>query len=289
MSAPLPISRNSLAVQPLISGPGAEITGVNLAAGLSDGLFRKIHDAFLQYQILVFRDQDLSPVRQLEFGRQFGEPQVHVLNQFHDPRYPELYLLSNLNEEGKPDGKHPDPGTQHWHTDGSWTQRRTIATMLYCLEAPHEGGKTEFADMYGAYNALTEATKNRLRVLEAVHHLSFHKKRRDPHPLTARQVRNSPPVQHRVVRIHPETGQPTVYLGDMAEHVAGMDYGRGRALIEQLNELITRSEFVYAHKWSPHDLVVWDNRCTLHRSTPYDTANERRVMRRLTVLDHPAD
>ena len=289
MSAPLPNSSNSLTVRPLMSGPGAEITGVNLAAGLSDDLFKQIHDAFLQYQILIFRNQNLSSERQLGFGRCFGEPQVHVLNQFHDHQYPELYLLSNLNEDGKPDGRHPDPGTLHWHTDGSWTQRRTVATMLYCLEAPGEGGETEFADMYRAYDALTEAMKNRLGLLEAVHHLNFHKKRRDPHPLTAKQVQNSPPVEHRVVRTHPETGQPTIYLGDMAEYIAGMDYKQGRALIEQLNELITRSEFVYAHKWNPHDLVVWDNRCTLHRSTPYDTATERRVMRRLTVLDHPAD
>jgi len=239
--------------------------------------------------VLIFRDQDLPSGCQLEFGRRFGEPQVHVLNQFHDRQHPELYLLSNLNEEGKPDGRHPDPGTLHWHTDGSWTQRRTIATMLYCLQAPREGGETELADMYRAYDALTGAMKMRLGLLEAVHHLNFHKKRRDPHPLTAEQVRNSPPVRHKIVRTHPETGKPTIYLGDMAEFIAGMDYMEGRALIEQLNELITRSEFVYAHKWNPRDLVVWDNRCTLHRSTPYDTRNERRAMRRLTVLDQPTD
>ncbi|MCH2210877.1 MAG: TauD/TfdA family dioxygenase [Fuerstiella sp.] len=283
-----PASSDDFVARSLPSALGAEIGGVNLAAGVTDDLFQQIYDAFLKYQVLVFRDQHLTSQQQLRFGQRFGEPQVHVLNQFHDQQYPELYLLTNLNEDGQPDGRHPDPGTLHWHTDGSWTQRRTIATMLCCLDAPCKGGETELADMYGAYEALSEAMRRRVESLSAVHHLNFHKKRRDPSPLTAEQVRNSPPVEHSIVRIHPETGRPTVYLGDMAELIAGMQYGEGRALIEQLNQLITCSEFVYAHQWQVGDLMVWDNRCTLHRSMPYDTASERRVMRRLTILDQPS-
>jgi len=287
MSVSPTTSSKNFRVRPLTPSFGAEIEGVNLATALSDALFKEIYEAFLQYQVLVFRDQDFPPERQLEFGRHFGEPQVHVLNQFHDSHHPELYLLSNLDKDGKPDGKHPDPGTLYWHTDGSWTQRRTIATMLYSLEVPRQGGETQLADMYRAYDALMDDMKTRLGSLKAVHHLNFHKQRRDPTPLTAEQVRNAPPVEHTVVRTHPETGQPTIYLGDMAEFIVGMDDEEGRALIEELNEFITREEFVYAHNWSPRELVVWDNRCTLHRSTPYDTGRERRVMRRLTILDKP--
>jgi len=285
MSSPPPPSSKNFTVRPLTSSFGAEIEGVNLATELSDAVFKEIYEAFLQYQVLVFRDQDFPSERQLEFGRRFGEPQVHVLNQFHDRQHPELYLLSNLDEDGKPDGKHPDPGTLYWHTDGSWTRRRTIATMLYSLEAPRQGGETQLADMYRAYDALTDGMKMRLRSLKAVHHLNFHKKRRDPIPLTAEQVRKAPPVEHRVVRTHPETGRPTIYLGDMAEYIVGMEYEEGRALIEELNEFITRAAFVYSHVWHPRELVIWDNRCTLHRSTPYATGTEPRVMRRLTVLD----
>ena len=193
--------------------------------------------------------------------------------------------MSNLDGDGQPDGRHPDPGTLYWHTDGSWTKRRTIVTMLYGIEVPRRGGATQFADMYGAYDALPDTLKKRLASLCAVHHLSFHKKRRDPTPLTEEQVRRAPPVEHEIVRRHPNTGRPTVYLGDMGETVVGMEYGEGRALIEELNERIVRRAFVYEHRWSPRDFVLWDNRCVLHRSTPYDTATERRVIRRLTVLD----
>ncbi|MEO2031955.1 MAG: TauD/TfdA family dioxygenase [Planctomycetaceae bacterium] len=280
-----PTSIKNFKVQPLTSDVGAKIEGVDLARELNDDLFNEIYQAFLHYQVLIFSDQDIPPERQLEFGRRFGEPQVHVLNQFHDRRFPELYVLSNLDEKGQPDGRHPDPGTLYWHTDGSWTKRRTIATMLYSIETPRQGGETQFANMYRAYDALTGSMKKRLDALEAVHHLNFHKQRRDPTPLTAEQVRSAPPVRHAVVRHHPETGQQTIYLGDMAESIVDLNREEGRALIERLNDFITRSEFVFSHKWSPREFVVWDNRCTLHRSTPYDTGTERRVMRRLTVLD----
>ena len=278
-------SSRHFTVRPLPSGFGAEILGVDLSSQTSDAFFNDIYDLFLQYQVLVIRDQSLPAERQLEFGRHFGELHVHVLNQFHHSQHPELYLLSNLDKDGKPDGRHPDPGTMYWHTDGSWTQCRTVATMLYSIEVPHRGGETQLADMYRACDALTEDMKSRLVSLKAVHHLKFHKQRRDPTPLTAEQIKNSPPIEHTVLRIHPETGRNTVYLGDMAEFIQGMGYDEGRALIEELNALITRPEFVYSHKWTAGELVLWDNRCTLHRSIPYDTSSERRVMRRLTVLD----
>ena len=143
--------------------------------------------------------------------------------------------------------------------------------MLYSLEAPCQGGETELADMVGAYEALTDDMKMRIGSLRVVHHLNFHKKRRDPNPLTAEQIRKAPPVEHDLVRIHPETGRPTIYLGDMAESIVGMGHHQGRALIEELNELITHSEFIYTHRWRPGDFVVWDNRCTLHRAMPYNT------------------
>jgi len=285
MSLSSPNSIKNFMARPLTSSLGAEIEGVDLATELSDVIFNKIYEALLRYQVLVFRDHDFPPERQLEFGQRFGEVQVHVLNQFHDHQYPELYILTNLDKEGKPDGKHPDPGSLYWHTDGSWTQRRTLATMLYSLEAPLQGGETQLADMYGAYEALTDEMKMCIGSLRAIHHLNFHKKRRDPVPLTAEQVRKTPPVEHDIVRIHSETGRPTVYLGDMAESIVGIEYDQSRLWIEELNELITRPEFIYTHKWRSRELVIWDNRCTLHRSMPYNTSAERRVMRRLTVLD----
>ena len=278
-------SGEGFAVRPLGPGIGAEIEGVNLAADIDGGLFAEIYDAFVRYKVLVFRDQDLPPVRQIDFARRFGEPQVHVLNQFHDREYPELYLLSNLDENDQPSGAHPDPGTAYFHTDGSWTTRRTIATMLYSLEAPRRGGETQVADMEQVYESLDDKMKERIRPLRAIHNLNFSKQRRDPVPLTEDQLRQTPPVEHPMVRIHPDSGRPSLYLGDHAESVVGMEYETGRALITELNALAVRPEFVYEHRWRARDLIVWDNRCVLHRASPYDTAAERRVIRRLTVLD----
>jgi taurine dioxygenase len=275
----------SLTIRKFTARLGAEVRDVDLGAAIDTKLFVEIYQALLRFQVLVFPDQDLPAARQVEFGRLFGEPQVHVLNQYHDRQHPELYLLSNLDQDGQPDGRHPDPGTLYWHTDGSWSRRRTIVTMLYSFEVPRRGGETHFADMYGAYDSLPDSLKRRLASLRAVHNLNFHKKRRDPTPLTEDQVRQAPPVEHDVVRHHPDTQRPTIYLGDMGETIVGMEYDTGRALIEEVNALIVHSELVYEHKWNPGELVLWDNRCVLHRSTPYDTATERRVIRRLTVLD----
>jgi taurine dioxygenase len=284
MSTPPANSVSSLTVRPLTPRIGAELDGVNLAADLDDALFRKIYEAFLQHHVLVFRDQDLPPARQVEFGRRFGEPQIHVLNQFHDSEHPELYLLSNLDDQGQPSGAHPDPGTVYWHTDGSWTERRTIATMLYSIEAPREGGETHIANMYAAYEALDDGMKERLDGLVAIHNLNFSRQRRDPTPLTEDQLNQVTPVEHAIVRVHPDTQRRCIYLGDHAETVVGMAYDEGRALIDELNELIIRSELVYEHHWQARELIVWDNRCALHRASPYDTGSERRVIRRLTVL-----
>ncbi len=150
---------------------------------------------------------------------------------------------------------------------------------------PIEGGLTEFCDMYGALEGLDDALKSRLEGSRAVHNLDFSRRRRHgDDPMSEAQRRAAPPVDHPVVRTHPETGRKCLFLGDHAECVMGVDYGVGRTLIEDLNRLAVRPELVYTHHWRPRDLMVWDNRCVLHRATDYDAARERRVIRRCTVL-----
>ena len=207
-------------------------------------------------------------------------------DQYHHRGHPELYFLSNLDENGRPNGEHPDRGTMFWHTDGSWTKRRTRATLIYSVEVPRQGGETHFADMYRAYETLDPEMNSRIADLCAVHNLDFSRRRRHGEdPMTEDQKRQVPPVEHPIVRVHPETGRKCIYLGDHAETIVGMDYEQGRVLIEELNRLATRPELVYEHKWRSRELIVWDNRCVLHRATGYDTARERRVMRRATVLE----
>ena len=271
--------------RPLSSALGAEVRGVDLSRPLDEGLFAAIYEAFLAYQVLLFRDQDVPAERHVALGRHFGEVQVHVMSQYHADGHPELYLLSNLDERGRPNGRHPDRGTLAWHTDGSWQRVTGQATILYAIEVPIEGGLTEFCDMYGALESLDDALKSRLEGLRAVHNLDFSRRRRHgDDPMSEAQRRAAPPVDHPVVRTHPETGRKCLFLGDHAECVMGVDYGVGRTLIEDLNRLAVRPELVYTHHWRPRDLMVWDNRCVLHRATDYDAARERRVIRRCTVL-----
>ncbi len=221
----------------------------------------------------MFAPQDLPPGRQVEFARHFGEVQVHVMNQYHADGYPELYRLSNLDAHGRPNGKHPDKGTLAWHTDGSWQRVTGQATIIYgeVMPGTGEGGETHFCDMYGAYERLDAAWKARIASMRAVHNLDFSRNRRHG-------------VDHPVVRTHPETGRKCLYLGDHAEYIVGLPYEEGRALIEELNALAIHPDLTYEHKWTIRELIVWDNRCVLHRATPYDASTQGRVIRRCTVL-----
>jgi taurine dioxygenase len=272
-------------VRSLSPNLGAELIGVDLARGVDDALFRDIYAAFLRHQVLLFGAQDLPPGRQVEFARHFGEVQIHVMNQYHADGYPELYRLSNVDEQGNPTGKHPDKGTLAWHTDGSWREVTGQATILYAEVVPAHGGETHYCDMYGAYERLSPQWKARVANLRAVHNLDFSRNRRHGEdPMTEAQRREVPPVDHPVVRTHPETGRKCLFLGDHAEYIVGMDYDEGRELIEELNALAVHPDLTYAHRWQPGQLILWDNRCLLHRATEYDVSREPRVIRRCTVL-----
>jgi len=273
------------ALRRLTPNLGAEILDVTLADAISDAVFAGIHRAFLEYQVLLFPAQDVPPERQVALARRFGEVQIHVMNQYHADGYPELYRLSNLDAEGKPNGRHPDKGTLAWHTDGSWRRRTGQATIIYGEVMPRRGGETHFCDMYGAYERLDSAWKQRIANLRAVHNLDFSRNRRHGEdPMTDEQRRATPPVDHPVVRTHPQTKRKCLFLGDHAESIVGMPYEEGRALIDELNALAPHPDLTYEHRWQPGQLLVWDNRCTMHRATPYDPVSEGRVIRRCTVL-----
>ncbi len=273
-------------VKPLHPHFGCEISGISLEEATSDATFPKIYEAFLTYQLILFRGVDLAPALQVALARRFGEVQVHVMNQYHGyADQPEIYVLSNVGTDGAPNGKHPDRGTLHWHTDGSWRPTPGLATMMYSERVPSVGGETEFADMYTAYDRLDDGWKARIAGLRAIHNLDFSRTRRHGEdPMTAAQKAAVPPVPHPVARPHPDTGRLAMFLGDHAETIEGWDYQHGRDFIEELSTLITPPDLVYSHKWQPGECMVWDNRCLLHRARPFDTAKEIRVMRRCTTL-----
>ena len=277
--------RRPFDVRPLTPKLGAEILGVNLAKGVSDDVFRAIYEAFLRYQVLLFPPQFLPPARQVEFARQFGEVQIHVMNQYHADGYPELYRLSNLDEHGKPNGKHPDRGTLAWHTDGSWSRVTGQATIIYGEVVSERRRRNALLRHVRRVRASRRRWKARIANLRAVHNLDFSRTRRHGEdPMTEEQRLAKPPVDHPIVRTHPETGRKCMYLGDHAEYIVGMPYDEGRALIEELNALAIHPDLTYEHRWKRGELIVWDNRCVMHRATAYDPFTERRVVRRCTVL-----
>ena len=272
-------------LSPLTPNLGAEVSGLELSLDLDDAEFHALYQAFLRYQVLLFPPQDLPPGNQVAFARRFGEVQVHVMNQYHADGYPELYRLSNLDRNGNPSGHHPDRGTLAWHTDGSWQRVTGQATIIYGEVMPQSGGETHFCDMYCAYERLSPSWKKRIAGLRAVHNLDFSRNRRHGEdPLTDAQRLARPPVDHPIVRTHPQTGRKCLFLGDHAEYVLGLPYDEGRGLIEELNALAVHADLTYEHRWKARELLVWDNRCVMHRATPYDAATQGRVIRRCTVL-----
>ena len=271
-------------VRPLTPHLGAEISGVNLADDLDDTVFSAIHKAFLQYQVLLFPPQEVPPAQQVRLARCFGKVQIHVMNQYHADGFPELYRLSNLDENGKPNGKHPDKGTLAWHTDGSWQRVTGHATLIYGEVMPESGGETHFADMYGAYERLSDAWKTRLTNLRAVHNLDFSRTRRHGEdPLTEAQRLAKPPVDHPVVRTHPETGRRSIYVNSgHTARFAGMSDEESKPLLDFLFAHQTRPEFTCRFSWQPASIALWDNRCVLHNPVN-DYHGYRRVMHRITL------
>jgi taurine dioxygenase len=273
-------------VKPLHKALGGEIVGITLEQAVSPAMFAKVYEAFLDYELILFRDVDLPPEVQVAFAKNFGEVNIHVLSQYHGYGHPEIYMLSNKDSDGKPSGKHPDRGTLYWHTDGSWKERTGQATMMYSeeLPPPGQGGETQFADMYAGYDLLPAGIKKKIEGKRAIHNFTFSRKRRHGEdPLTAKQSAEVPPVAHPIVRTHPETGRKAIFLGDHAESIEGMPYDEGRALIEEINVLATPPSNIYSHVWKPRECMVWDNRCTLHRATGFDESQYVRVMRRCTI------
>ncbi len=273
-----------LDLAPISPVMGAEVHGVDLARPMDDATFAAIRAAFGRHMLLRFPAQTLDEVALVAFSRRFGELQIHVLDEYRHPRFPEIYVLSNVDRTtGRTTGRHPDLGTLVWHSDLSFQRRPALATILYGIEVPKTGGETLFADLCGAYDALGDAMKRRIEGLRAVHDLDYSRQRAGAPPMTATQRAEAPPVDHPLVRTHPETGRKGLYISHHISRIQDLPEAESRALLAELMAHATGDRFVYANRWQTGDVVMWDNRCTMHRATEYDAAEERRVMHRTVV------
>lgn len=274
------------------SACGAEVVGLDLSRPLSNVDFARVHDAFLQHQVLIFRDQRLTPEEQVAFSHRFGPPVAHVLEGFRLEGHPEVLVISNKKQGNKPKGA--IYAGQYWHTDLSYVAEPAMASMLHAHEIPSIGGDTMFANMYLAYDTLSETMKGILAGLKGLHDYTYtyetvFSKLPDRPPLTETQRAQVPPVVHPVIRTHPKTGRKALYVNPgFTRSLVGMSDGESRALLGFLHEHSTRHEFIYRHRWRVGDVVIWDNRCTMHRAVAdYDMAEPRHMLRTTVAGDRP--
>jgi taurine dioxygenase len=247
---------------------GAEITGLDLSRPLPQRDFQRIHRAHLDHHLLVFRDQRITPQQQIDFSRRFGPLQIHVLRNFQLAGHPEVLVISNIIEDGKPVGL-GDAG-HFWHSDLSYKETPSLGSMLHAQELPAEGGDTLFANMHLAWDTLPAALRKVVQGARAEHsYLTQYEELRRRSPfrpaLTQAQIDEVKPVVHPVVRTHPETGRKALFVSEhFTTRIVGFPEDESRALLAELFAHSTQPEHVYRHQWRPHDMVFWDNRSLMH-------------------------
>jgi taurine dioxygenase len=283
MAIDLTSDGTALEGRPLTPCFGTEVGGLDLSQPLTSTVATGLQAAFERHLVLLFRGQRLSPEQHIAFSRNFGELEIHVLDQYHATAHPELFVLSNVGPDGRPNRVHPDRGTLVWHTDASFQRRPAYATILYAEAVPGVGGHTLFADTLTAFETLSEADRAWLASLSVIHDLSVSREKAGYGPLPAGQRARVPAVEHPLVRTHPSTGRRGIYLGSHAHRIVGLSDLESAGLIERLLAHATEPRFVYDHAWRPGDLLMWDNRAVLHRATEYDAAVEPRIVRRTVV------
>ncbi len=268
---------------------GAEVCGIDVAK-VTETQFGEVYDAFLDNGILLFRDQDITREQHIDFSRRFGELDRHdALPRDRHPDYPEILLVTN---EPNPDGSPSESrytGRQ-WHSDMSFTPVPSLGSLLRGITIPDVGGDTVFANMYLAYETLSDGMKKMIADLHGIQ-MAGTRKIANPEIGASRaeeQLKLNPPIAQPVVRVHPETGRKALYLGDKVKRFDGLTEEESQPLIKYLNAHATRFEFIYRHQWRRNDIVVWDNRCTMHLALGDFDETQRRHMERTTVLGTPS-
>lgn len=266
----------------------AEIAGVDTGAAMDGETFAHIRAALDEYSVLVFHDQSLDDEKQIAFSRRFGPLEIAgkanpgVGTPF--ARQSNLDLVTGTVIPPEDRRMIYQKGNYLWHSDSSFRAIPSLCSLLSARIVPPEGGDTEFATMRGAYDALPEDIKKKLEGLVAEHSLVFSRSTVTPNgAMTAEMKAELPGAWQAMVRVNPVNGRKNIYAGAHASHVIGWKREEGRAFIRWLNEFATTPQFRYSHKWRAGDLVIWDNRCVLHRATLYDTQRHRRLMQRTTV------
>ena len=278
-------------VRPIAGSFAAEVIGLDLARPLPQAGFARLHQAHLRHHVLVLRDQRITPAQQVAFSRRFGPLQIHVQRKFQLPGHPQVLVVSNIRQDGEPIGL-GDAG-HFWHSDLSYKERPSLGSLLHAQILPDEGGDTLFADQHAAYEALPEALKSAIADLHAEHsYLARYEELRARNPwrpaLSAQQIAEVRPVVHPVVRTHPETGRKALFVSEhFTTRVLGLPDAQSAAVLAELFRHATQPQWVYRHRWQPHDLVFWDNRSVQHLAAGTPDHLPRKLYRTTIEGDAP--
>ena len=284
MKPPAPTD-SCLSIIPTGAALGVEVSGLDLN-NLTGAGFEAVHRAWLDHSVLLFRRQQLSDVDLIAFSCRFGgldwAPIQETGRRFVEG-HPEIYVVSNVIENGVPIGS-LGSGEAVWHTDMSYLERPPKASILYALEVPPAGGDTWFCSMYRAYESLPAALRDRIRSLTLKHDGTYNSGGYVRQGITAvDDPLTSPGVYHPLAPSHPETGRRVLYLGRRRNaYIAGLPLPESEALLDELWSYATREDLTWRHRWQPGDLVLWDNRSTMHRRDPFDP-DSRRVLHRTQI------
>ncbi len=269
---------------------GAEVTGIDLSAGVDDATFRQLEDLFHARGVIVIRGQRLTPEQHIAFSRRFGNLEIHVATQYLKPGFPEILVVSNIVEEGRNIGL-ADAG-QYWHSDLSYIANPSRCSLLHAVEVPERDGvvlgETLFASAGYAYDTLPDDLRGRLEELTAVHRYGDRYQKQQAAggrgALSDEQLKKVPDVRHPVIRPHPITGRKVVFVNEgFTAFIEGMPAEESAVLLARLFEHIVRPESLYTHRWQVGDLLMWDNGLTQHRAIRNYELPLRRLMHRTTV------
>lgn len=280
------------AVQPLDGAFGADVSGIDLGGQIGPGVLADLRRLFHERQLMVIRDQEITPERFLWFARAFGAPQLHILAHLRHRQVPEILPLSNIFENGQPIGVYD--GAAFWHQDMAFEEVPSNVTVVHALEVPAAGGETLFADMWAAYDALDAETRAQIEGMRARHRYGNRadedfQTRTKAMELTEEEQRQVRDVFHPLVLAHPVTGRRGLYgVAATSRGIEGMEDAEGRALLDRLAGHAGQDRFVHAHNYRVGDIVLWDNFSLMHRATLIDRASgpgTRRYMHRISTKD----
>lgn len=271
-------------LRPITDQIGMEVLDIDITQPLSLQEIEELRLAWTYATILLFRNQKITPVQQIEFTRRFGEVSSYTRDKFSHPEHREILVLSNVIRDGRLIGS-PVSG-RVWHTDGHYLEAPPAGSMLYAVEVPEEGGDTWFANMFAAYDALPVSIKTRIAdkrvVISRLQSRPYNYPNR-PAP-TPEEIEAWIDMSQPVVRTHPVNGRKALYVGGSVPwRIEGMEPHESAPLVTFLQEFSVRPQFTYRHKWQPGDIILWDNRSAMHKATTFDPVRYRRIMHRTTI------